>query len=73
MLKGIDASFWQDEINFGVAKEHGISFAFLRAQFGNNLDGRFHTNWNGAKDFEIFRGAYFFPIKKTAYTERSDF
>jgi len=72
MLKGIDASFWQDIMDFKKAKSHGISFAFLRAQFGNSFDTRFRTNWILARDAGIFRGAYFFPIKSLSVIEQTD-
>ncbi|MEG1550728.1 MAG: GH25 family lysozyme, partial [Oscillospiraceae bacterium] len=38
MLKGIDVSSWQKDINWQSVKNSGIEFAILRAGFGWGKD-----------------------------------
>ena len=35
MIKGIDVSKWQGNINFQKVKDSGISFVIIRAGYGN--------------------------------------
>lgn len=62
---GLDISHYQGEVNwnkFGyVGDSIPISFVFIRATMGNNAtDNHFETNWNGAGEKGLIRGAYHF-------------
>lgn len=61
MLKGIDISHWQGNINWTQAAEAGIRFAFCKATEGiNYIDPNFQTNVEGAEEANIIPGAYHF-------------
>src|SRR5262245_56356921 len=57
-LAGIDVSTYQGDIDWPAVKAAGIEFAFVRASHGTDEDVRFATNWAGARDAGIVRGAY---------------
>ncbi len=58
MLKGLDCSSYQGEIDWKKVKEAGYSFAFIKAFEAHHVDGMFHRNWDYAKLAGITRGAY---------------
>lgn len=66
VLKGIDVSVYQGNINWYSVKADGVDFAFIRLGFrgyGNGtikLDEKFHQNIRGAKDAGIKVGVYFY-------------
>ncbi|MCI9843910.1 glycoside hydrolase family 25 protein [Flavobacterium pectinovorum] len=60
---GIDVSEFQGRVDWdevGVLEEkYPVEFVFIRATAGNNkVDSKFKTNWEGAKEHKIMRGAY---------------
>ena len=58
---GIDVSKWQGEIDWARVSTAGVKYAIIRVSDGvNTLDEYFGTNWAGAKDNGILRGAYQF-------------
>jgi len=58
---GIDVSHWQGTINWTKVKSDGTQFAFMKATESNNYyDKTLPTNWAGAKNVGIYRGAYHF-------------
>lgn len=58
---GCDVSYWQGTMNWNVAKQAGIQFAFIRATDGLTYkDQQFGINWRGAEAMGIQRGAYHF-------------
>ncbi|MEG0545978.1 MAG: glycoside hydrolase family 25 protein [Oscillospiraceae bacterium] len=61
MLKGIDVSSWQKDINWQSVKNSGIEFAILRAGFGwgkDQKDRYFEQNYANAKAVGMPIGAY---------------
>lgn len=61
MIKGIDVSHWQGEINWYSVYSEGYKFAFIKATEGTGFtDNKFYKNWMGAKEAGIIRGAYHF-------------
>lgn len=67
MLKGIDVSEQQGEIDWKAVKNSGIQFAILRAGYGkNNIDKQFINNANGCTSVGMPFGLYWFSY---AYTE----
>lgn len=63
ILRGIDVSRWQGNINWNLVKESGISFAILKAggsDEGCYTDPTFERNYAGAKAAGIPVGAYYY-------------
>ena len=66
MIKGIDVSHWQGDINWPKVKAAGIKFAILKAggsDDGFYKDSHFEANYKGAKAAGIPIGAYYFVGK----------
>ena len=60
-IEGIDISKWQGDVNWQMAKDAGVHFAFIKStEGGDHLDERFYENWRGAKEAGIPRAAYHF-------------
>ncbi|MFI0490992.1 glycoside hydrolase family 25 protein [Flavobacterium sp.] len=60
---GLDVSEFQGNIDWTLVKtienQYPLEFVFIRATAGNDReDGQFATNWLGAKENKIIRGAY---------------
>lgn len=54
MLKGIDVSAWQGNIDWKAVKESGIEAAILRAGYGkNNYDQKYAPNAEALIDLNI--------------------
>ncbi len=65
-IKGIDVSKWQGVIDWSKVKSSGVEFAMIRASYGSsNLDPKFETNYQGAKDSGIAVGAYHYSHATT--------
>ena len=63
MVKGIDVSKWQGEIDWNKVKKSGIEFAIIRAGYGREIsqkDPYFDRNYAGAKAAGINVGAYWY-------------
>ncbi|MEO9195152.1 MAG: GH25 family lysozyme [Polyangia bacterium] len=63
MRAGVDVSYYQGTINWSAVADTNRgnkSFAFIRANDGYTHDTRFATNWQGAYDAGLYRGAYTF-------------
>lgn len=63
ILRGIDVSRWQGNINWNLVKESGISFAILKAggsDEGIYIDPTFEKYYAGAKAAGIPVGAYYY-------------
>lgn len=60
-VRGIDISHYQGTIDWAAVRRDGIDFAFIKATEGTtNVDEQFTTNWHGAKEAGLARGAYHF-------------
>jgi GH25 family lysozyme M1 (1,4-beta-N-acetylmuramidase) len=58
---GIDVSHYQGAINWTSARNAGIQFAFIKATESTNFkDSQFNTNYVGAYNAGVIRGAYHF-------------
>lgn len=72
MLKGIDVSYSQSNIDWAKVKKSGVDFAIIRSSFGSDLpsqiDNCFYRNADGAKKnnipFGIYHFAYFVNEEK---------
>ena len=63
ILKGIDVSKHQGDINWDKVKADGIQFAILRAGYGmyeNQIDSKFEKNYSECKRVGIPIGAYWY-------------
>ncbi|MDX5435839.1 MAG: lysozyme [Pontibacter sp.] len=61
VIRGIDVSRWQKEVDWAQVKESQVSFAFVKATQGDfRLDPYFARNWEETKRHGIKRGAYHF-------------
>ena len=63
MIKGIDVSSYQGEIDFEQVKQAGNEFVIIRAGWGNstvNTDRFFERNYAAAKAAGLFVGAYWY-------------
>lgn len=66
MLKGIDISHFEPNINWARVKAAGIDFAFTKASEGiHYADDQLGANWAGIRANGIVRGAYHFFNKAT--------
>ena len=70
ILKGIDVSYCQNEIDWDAAKASGlVDFAILRAGYGkeaNQVDAQFNRNYAACKRLGIPCGAYWFSYAMSA-------
>lgn len=61
LIRGIDVSHFQGNIDWQAVAGDGVRFCFIKATEGvGNVDPMFHRNWNGAKAAGVLRGAYHF-------------
>ncbi len=56
--KGIDVSYWQQNIDWRQVRAADVAFAVSRASVGLFTDSTFNTNWQAMKAEMILRGAY---------------
>jgi lysozyme len=60
-VHGVDVSRWQANIDWPTLRTQGANFAYIKAtDGGDHIDPMFRTNWRGAKEAGIRRGAYHF-------------
>ena len=60
-IHGVDVSRWQGNINWPKLRAQGANFAYIKAtDGGDHIDPMFKTNWNGANEAGLKRGAYHF-------------
>lgn len=63
MIKGIDLSTWNENVNYEELKNNGIEFAIIRSGYGkdnNQKDDMFETHYAGCKAAGIKVGAYLY-------------
>ena len=69
MLKGIDVSQWQGNVDFKKVKASGINFVIIRAGFGkytNQKDPYFEQNYKNAKAAGLNVGVYWYSYANSA-------
>jgi lysozyme len=65
MLRGIDVSHYQEEIDWARVKASGVRFAILKASEGTgDVDPMFEVNFRGAVDAGILPGTYHFFLPR---------
>ena len=61
VLKGVDISKWQGNVDWDRIAGDGVSFAFVRVSDGlGSLDQKFDRNWENAREAGIYTGVYQF-------------
>lgn len=63
MMKGIDISKWQKNVDFNKVKASGIDFVIIRAGYGKEVsqkDPYFDQNYEKAKAAGLYVGAYWY-------------
>ena len=65
MMKGIDVSGWQGEIDFKAVKSSGIDFVIVKAGEGDIVVDTWEKNFKNAKDAGLMVGAYWFCTSTT--------
>jgi lysozyme len=61
LLKGIDVSFYEGDMDWTAAHNDGVVFAFIRVSDGlTHPDNKFARNWAQSKAAGVRRGAYQF-------------
>lgn len=68
MLKGIDVSKWQGQIDFNAVKRNGVDFVIIQAGYGKSVtqkDPYFEQNYARAKAAGLKIGAYWFSYAMT--------
>ena len=64
---GIDVSHYQGSINWSSVKGAGIEFTWMKATEGTSYkDPNFNTNYTGAYNAKVIRGAYHFARPDTS-------
>ena len=69
MIKGIDVSSWQGNIDFAKVKASGIDFVIIRAGYGRETrqnDNCFELNYRNAKAVGLDVGAYWYSYAESA-------
>lgn len=73
LLRGIDVSQWQGEIDWEAVKSSGVEFAMLRAGYGQSgADSKFRRNAAECGRLGIPFGAYWFSYAYTEELARSE-
>ena len=67
-MKGIDVSYWQDNIDWSKSKKDGVQFAVLREGYRNTIDKRFIENVKGCQKNGIAVMVYHFIYTDNAST-----
>ena len=69
LVRGIDVSQWQGNINWNELKNSNIDFAIIRTGFGRNdknqIDTNFYKNIKNAKEAGIKLGAYHYSYAES--------
>ena len=68
MLRGIDVSKWQGQIDFNAVKRSGVDFVIIQAGYGKSVsqkDPYFEINYTRAKAAGLKVGAYWFSYALT--------
>ena len=68
MLKGIDVSYCQTNIDWQKVKNSGVDFVIIRAGYGkeiNQKDKQFENHYTGAKAAGLYVGAYHYSYARS--------
>ena len=65
MIKGIDLSTWQKQVDYKKLKDDGIEFAIIRIENETKKDTMFEKHYNGLKEVGIKIGGYVYCEAET--------
>lgn len=65
LMKGIDVSKYQTNVDYSKVKAAGYDFVIIRAGIGTSADSMFNTHYTNAKKAGLYVGAYWYCYKKT--------
>ena len=72
LVKGVDLSAYQGEIDWKLLADQNIDFAFIKATEGKDyVDEQFKTNWEKSQQTELKVGAYHFLSYETTGKEQA--
>ena len=63
MIKGVDLSCWNENVNYNKLKQEGVEFALIRTGFGKDegqKDKLFEKHYEGCRRAGIKVGAYLY-------------
>ncbi len=73
MMRGVDVSSYQGEIDFWTIRKQGIAFAYIKATEGStHVDTEFQENWQNAAEAQMPAGAYHFFSYEASGTEQAE-
>lgn len=73
IVKGIDVSKWQGNINWSQVKKSGIGFAMIRSSYGqDSADTMLLKNVSGCEKYNIPYGFYHYTYAKTPAEARTE-
>lgn len=73
MVRGIDVSENNGQVNWQAVKDAGIDFAIIRLGYGNkHLDGRFYENINSAIAAGLRIGVYYYSYALTVEAAKAE-
>lgn len=75
MIRGIDVSVWQGDIDFEKVKADGIGFVIIRAGYGSSVSQRdkcFEQNYSRAKAAGLDVGAYWYSYADSAESAKQE-
>ena len=75
LVRGVDVSKYQGEINWSMLQKQEIQFAFIKATEGSGfVDSYFEKNWEKANETDLRVGAYhFFSFDSKGETQADNF
>ncbi|WP_420414770.1 GH25 family lysozyme [Roseibium sp.] len=75
ILRGVDVSHHQKDIDWQAVAGNDVSFAYIKASEGGDFkDSAFKRNWEGAKSAGLARGAYhYFSLCKDGAAQARNF
>ena len=72
MMKGIDVSGWQGEIDFNAVKKSGVDFVIVKAGYSTSTVDTWETNYRNAKKAGLKVGAYWYSYATTLAQGRKE-
>ena len=73
MVRGVDVSENNGQVNWQAVKDAGIDFAIIRLGYGNkHLDGRFYENINSAIAAGLQIGVYYYSYALTVEAAKAE-
>lgn len=75
MIKGVDISSYQAEVDMASLARQGIRFVYMKATEGSgHVDENFKKNWQAASETNLLAGAYhFFSFESSGETQAENY